>query len=257
MTENRLKISNPERILRILQRICEASLPVMVRGPGTNAVTVKGRAAAIFLNPSSMRISNVSEKGLAHLSSQVTVQVEFIMMATKVMFLARIIERDQNHLTISLPTALVSIERRKNARFACTNDLMAYVAFSKWQPTSDDPTAQPFYAHHQRLASYVQISDISYGGLCAVTRFPSSSMALKRGVIDDETKLIFPFQEPLPVGVEIRWIKKIRESVKLGDERDVRELRFFRFGIEFVAPSEQVKLNIRQFIQQISQAGAI
>jgi len=229
----------------------------MMRGPGTISVTVKGRAAAVVFEPSSMRISNVSEQGLAHLGSQATIQVEFIMMATKVMFIARILARDQNSLTISLPSALVSVERRKNARFACTNDLIAYIAFSKLNPSSEDPAAQPFYAHHQRLASYLQIADVSYGGLCAVSRFPSTSLTLKRGVIDDKTSLIFPFQEPQPIGIEIRWVKKIKESVKSGDERDSRQLRFFRFGIEFVAPSEQARITIRQFIQQISQAGAI
>ena len=229
----------------------------MMRGPGTISVTVKGRAAAIAFDPPSMRISNVSEQGLAQLGSQATIQVEFIMMATKVMFLSRILGRDQNSLIMSLPSALVSVERRKNGRFACTSDLIGYIAFSKLNPNNEDPAVQPFYAHHQRLASYLQIADVSYGGLCAVSRFPSTSLTLKRGVIDDETSLIFPFQEPQPIGIEIRWVKKIRESVKSGDERDTRQLRFFRFGIEFVSPSEQAKINIRQFIQQLSQAGAI
>ncbi|MCX6109315.1 MAG: hypothetical protein NTZ90_06895, partial [Proteobacteria bacterium] len=240
-------------------RISEASLPVMVRLNGTTAVSVKGRASAVAATstPPTMRISNVSEKGLAHLSAQLEVQVEFIMMATKVMFMARILVREQNSLTISLPTSLISIERRKNARFTSTDELTAYLDFSKWRPSGDDQTTQPHYPHQIGLASYLAVADLSFGGLCAVSRFPSSSMLLKRGIIDDGAKLILPLQEPLPVAVEIRWIKRIKESVKVGDDNEIRQVRSYRFGIEFVAPSDQVRLRIRQFIQQLSQAGAI
>src|SRR5688500_7480023 len=91
--ENRLKISNPTRVARILRRICQASLQVIVRTASDRGVAVKGRAADVHLDGTSpsMRIANISEKGVDHLVNRTRVQVEFIMMSTKVVFVSSIL----------------------------------------------------------------------------------------------------------------------------------------------------------------------
>ena len=124
---------------------------------------MKGRAAAIKLDPAppSMRISNISEKGIAHIVNEKRVQVEFIMMSTKVVFVGRVLQIEQNHLHISLPNSLVSIERRKNARYPSTDDMMAFLDLSVWKPHPDDDTAAPFYLHQREVAGYRQIIDLS------------------------------------------------------------------------------------------------
>ena len=231
----------------------------MIRVGGSRGVTVKGRATSLsaLAVPPTLRLANVSEQGLVHLGEASEVQVEFVMMATKVMFVTRILAREQNSLSLSIPAALVSIERRKNARFICSEDLTAFLDMSKWKPGNEDLTAPPAFAHHLRLASYLSVADLSYGGMCVVTRFPAAVAALKRGLIDDDAKLILPLQEPLAVGVEIRWVKRLRESVLVAEGPGTRLLRSYRFGLEFVNQSDAVRLSLRQFIQQISQAGAI
>ncbi len=257
MNENRLKISNPQRIARILRRICQASLPVVIRAVSTASIAVKGRAATVNdVGMGTMRISNISEKGIIHLVGIEKIQVEFVMMSTKVVFMSQVLSREDKTLLISLPTTLVSIERRKNARYNCSEDLMAFLDLSVWRPKSNDMTAPPFYPHFSHLAGLLVVSDLSFGGLCAVARFPSVCQSLTRGVIDDQAKLLLPMQDPLAVGVEIRWLKRIREHVNGADDAGAFQ-RSFRFGIEFVNQSDQVRLSIRQFIQQLSQAGAI
>lgn len=258
MSENRLKISNFQRVTRILRRICQASLQVMVRVETEAAVAVKGRAANVLLDGPmpSMRISNISDKGVMHLSAQASVQVEFIMMSTKVVFQSVILAREQNSILVQLPTALVSIERRKNARHACTDDMASFLNLSVWKPSSDDMTAPPFFPHFRGLSSFIAIADLSYGGLCAVTRFPAVNTALRRGLIDDRAKLILPMQRPIEISVEVRWFKRIKEHVRGSDDPDAFA-RFYKFGIEFVSQSEDARIAIRQFIQQLSQAGAI
>lgn len=259
MNENRLKISNPHRVARILRRICQASLPVMVRSASGGAATaVKGRAASIASDGQApcIRVSNISDKGIAHLISHSRIQVEFVMMATKVVFASSIIAREQNSILISMPSALVSIERRKNARYGCTQELTAFLDLSLWRPEAEDPTAPIVYPHCRSLGSYLSVADISFGGLCAVSRFPAVSLVLRRGVIDDRARLILPMQQPLEVGVEIRWFKRIKEHVKT-DTDEHSFMRFYRFGVEFTTQSDQVRMSIRQFIQQLSQADAI
>lgn len=258
MNENRLKISNPQRVTRILRRICQASLQVMVRGAGASGVAVKGRASNIVMDSASpaMRISNISDKGISHLSALGKVQIEFVMMSTKVVFVSTIVAREQSSILVNLPTSLISIERRKNARYNCTEDLTAYLDLSIWKPNPEDVTAPPFYVHHKHLAGYITIADLSFGGMCAVTRFPAVNTVLRRGLIDDRAKLVLPMQDPLEVGVEIRWFKRIKEHVK-GAEDESAFMRSYRFGVEFISQTDQVRLAVRQFIQQLSQAGAI
>jgi hypothetical protein len=230
----------------------------MVRAEGAAAVAVKGRASNVIVEGAEpgMRISNISEKGCMHLGMKSRIQVEFIMMSTKVVFIASILSREQSSIVVSMPTSLLSIERRKNARYACTDDVTAFLDLSIWKPEHEDVTAPPFFAHHRDLAAFIGIADLSHGGLCAVTRFPAVNTVLRRGLIDDRAKLVLPMQDPLEVGVEVRWFKRIREHVK-GNEEDGTFQRYYRFGVEFINQSDAVKVAVRQFIQQVSQAGAI
>jgi hypothetical protein len=230
----------------------------MVRTVGDTGVSVKGKAAVVVVDSPrpSMRISNISEKGIAHIAGNARVQVEFVMMSTKVVFVSSVIAREQNSLLITLPMSLLSIERRKNARYACTEDLMAFLDLNIWKPRGEDVTAPPFYLHQKEVSGYLHIADVSFGGICAVARFPSVNQTLKRGLIDDKARLILPMQAPIDVGIEIRWAKRIKEHFAT-NSADNSFLRSYRFGLEFTGYNDHMRKSIRQFIQQLSQADAI
>ena len=235
-----------------------ASLPVVIRSVSDATVVVKGRASTIIVDGPQpvVRISNISERGMEHLAVALKVQVEFVMMSTKVVFVSQLVQHEVGSITLSLPISLVSIERRKNARYACTDDLTAFLRFSVWRPNANDPLGPPFFPHGARTAAYIPIADVSSGGLCAVSRFPTLSVVLKRGLIDDRAQLILPMQSPLAVSVEIRWAKRIRELAARSAYPDAYQ-RFYRFGIEFNQQSDEIRGRLRQFIQQLSQAGAV
>lgn len=255
---NKIKITNPERVVRILRRICQGSLPVMIRVMDNVSIAVKGRAAAVVVESGikGMRISNVSDKGIFHLKVGSKVQVEFVMMATKVVFVSMISMREQSSLIVDLPLSLVSIERRKNARFPTTRDLSAFLELSIWMPNGDDLTAPPTFPHYRDLGARMQIVDMSNGGICAVSRFPAVNDIARRGLIDDHSKIIVPMQKPIVIAMEIRWVKKIKEAVKAPDG-SIRTMRSYKFGAEFAKINEESLLKIRQFMQQLSQAEAI
>jgi c-di-GMP-binding flagellar brake protein YcgR len=252
-----LKISNPQRIARIMQRVCHASLRVILRSRNDHAVSVKGRAAACISQTDGsglVRISNISELGIQHLRDAQTVQVEFVMMAAKVMFVSRVKALQENTCLLSMPTVLLSLERRKNARFATSTDLSAFVQLSIWTPASSDPAAPPIFPLHNHMAGRLHVADISLGGMCLVSRFPAVNNALKRGIIDDGAKLYLPMQVPVGVGLEVRWVKKIREHTQT---EATAYQRTYRFGVEFLSQTEEAKQSLRMFFQQVSQAGAI
>ncbi len=258
MDQNELKISNPQRIVRILKRISQARLPVLIRVSSQENVLIRGRASDLLADQSMfrMRISNVSESGAKKLEDKKSIQIEFVMMSTKISFVSYVCQIDQNSILVAVPEYLLSIERRKNARHNSTKDFSSYIAMDIWQPGSDDLAAPPTMSHYRDLINHISIVDIGMGGICAVTRFPSASLILRRGVIDDHAKLIFPMQQPLKIGLEIRWTKKIKEQVKDVDGFS-RYIRSFRFGGEFIFQNEDAKLVIRQYIQNLMQAEAI
>ena len=176
--ESKLKISSPQRVNRILKRICDASLQVMIKGSKLSAVAVKGRAACLIERDKfrAIRISNVSAQGMEFLQDRSKIQVEFVMMSTKIIFISTILSRDENSLVVRMPSFLVSIERRKNARFGTTEDLASFLALSLWIPKVNDATAPPCYPHFENdIGHYISIADVSMGGFCGITRFPQYS----------------------------------------------------------------------------------
>ena len=258
MEESQLKIANGERIGRILRRICQASLQVIIRTDATSSVAIKGRAVSLITegNARGVRISNNSEKGMAYLTDRLDAHVEFIMMSTKVIFTSRFLLREQSSIVLTIPEELISIERRKNARYFTTPDLSAFLGFSLFRPAEDDVTSAPFFLHYRDVGALVALSDLSLGGVCAVTRFPALNAVLRRGMIDDAATLHLPMQAPIPLAIEVRWFKKIREHIKTADGSS-KSIRTYKCGLEFKGKNEAVEVSIRQFLQQLSQAGAI
>jgi len=204
-----------------------------------------------------LRISNISEQGMEFLNGRIKVQVEFVMMATKVVFISEVVKRSDNCIYVVMPKVLVSIERRKNARYNTTEELTSFLKLSLWESSVSDVTAPPFYAHFDDdIGHYITIADVSMGGFCGVTKFPSLATVLRRGLIDDQAKIMMPMQPALKVGVEIRWIKKIREHVVDPDGHD-GYVRSYRFGFEFTQQNEETETHVRTFMQQLAQADAI
>jgi hypothetical protein len=263
MDETKVKITNPERVARILNKICQSNLQVFMRTELNQGLAVKGKASNIVSAklPDStkvltLRVSNISEPGMDYLSHQEKVQVEFIMMATKVVFVSKIISTEQNSILVSFPKSLVSIERRKNARFLTNEATIGFVRMSIWQPNYRDTTTPPVFPQYRLLAGNMPILDLSSGGICLGTRFPSVFQELKRGKIDEEAILLLPMQRPIETTLEVRWVKKIKEHAKdpLGE---IRSFTSYRFGCEFRAESEEVKVGIRQFVAQLTESEAI
>jgi hypothetical protein len=263
MTENRLKISSPERIQRILQRVSEAKIPVVLRVRGVDSsISIKARAAAMVFDGSArshVEFSAISAAGISMIETGVGVQIEFATMATKIMFVAPVLERGIDRIRVGFPRSLISLERRSSDRFLCRDHLMAFVRFSLWEPEQLDVTAPPIYTPHLDIAPLLALADVSVGGICAISRFPSVCSALSRGVVDRDAQVLLPMQAPIPVTVEVRWVKKIKEHATNVQTDGSLSLysRFFRFGIQFKDQSDAFKVAIKQFTQQLALRDAI
>lgn len=258
--EQNIRISSPERVLRILQRVAQGGLHVLVRDVSQPETAVKGRAvsSAGVTRIGGFSIGGLSEKGRLYLTANpnAVVQVEFVLMAMKVVFQAKILRIDGNAVSVSLPDTLVSIERRKDARYPITPNAKAFIRIDNWHPDQSDQTVIPFFEYQRQNASLISAGDLSAGGLSIVSRFPAICKILQRGSIVDRGALILPLERPIPIMLEVRWVKRIRENVQ-DMEGNVRTARIYKFGVQFMNPSEQLVSGLQRFMTKLVVAEAI
>ena len=259
-SEQKIRISSPERVARLLEKVAQSRLPLLVRALSTPAIAVRGRAvqeAGVSRNQG-FKIIDISDRGLKFLSENSAggLMVEFALMSTKVEFFTSITELNTTGCTVSLPDCLMSIERRKNARFQVGGSSRAFLSMDSWLPDAEDIAAVPFFESSNELGPLILVGDISEGGVSLVTRFPSMCTVLGRSSIQETGKLYLPMANPIAFEAAIRWSKTVKDV--LPDEKGVnRIIRLYRFGVQFVNPSAGLVNQIQMFIQKIGQAEAI
>lgn len=258
--EENIKISNPERVLRILQRVAQGGLQILVRDVTQIETAVKGRAgsSASVSRLNGFTISGLSERGRVYLSAHpdAVLQIEFVLMATKVIFHSKIMKVEGNSVMVMLPEVLTSIERRKDARYAVTPNARAFVKIENWHPDQKDTTMAPFFEYQRENASLLGAGDVSNGGLSIVSRFPSVCRILQRGAVLEQSALVLPLEAPIPTVLEVRWVKRIRDSVT-DAQGNMRIIRIYKFGIQFINPNERLQNEIQKFMAKLSVAEAI
>ena len=233
-----------------------------MRVGGNGGVAIRARASDINLAANTkafVGFTGISIPGMSMIRTGLGVQVEFVTMATKVMFVAAVLEKGRDSIRLGIPNALVSMERRQNERLNCREDLSAFIRLSIWEPQVEDSSAPPYYLHHSTAASMISLADVSSGGACAVTRFPALCPVLLRGTKDEAAQLVLPMQEPLAVSIEVRWIKRIKEHIQQTQSAGQASLysRTYRFGFLFTEQSEPLRFGLKQFIQQLALKEAI
>lgn len=258
--DQNIVISNPERVLRILQRVAQGGLPILIRDLNQIETAVKGRAgsSATVSRLNGLTVSGLSERGRIYLTTHpdATLQVEFVLMATKVIFHSKIIRVEGNSVMLALPEMLTSMERRKDARYTVTPNAKAFIRVDNWHPDQSDPTVVPFFEYQRENASLLSAGDVSNGGLSIVSRFPSVCKILQRGSVIEQSALVLPLEAPIPVMIEVRWVKRIRDSVQ-DVQGNMRIIRIYKFGIQFLNPSEHLQNHIQKFIAKLAVAEAI
>lgn len=207
-----------------------------------------GGGAVLYLN-------NVSEKGLSRLVATEVVRVEVLGMPSRVVFQTRIVRVMGEGVALNFPEFLISTERRQNTRYQTSAKCMGYLAFSNWEVEDADLSAPPVLGATKDLGQWCAIADISVGGICVMTRFPSIMSVVTPNDIDEKARLILPMMEPIVVPVQCRWQKRTIERINFNGIEHAQKQ--FRLGIEFRESNEQFVLKVRQFMRQLTMADAI
>ncbi|NRA44971.1 MAG: PilZ domain-containing protein [Oligoflexales bacterium] len=122
--------------------------------------------------------------------------------------------------------------------------------------SAKDLLATPYFEKHRSLATQIFISDISVGGICLKTYFPSISSKLSEDLVDEKAKITFPLRTQMEVGLNIRWIKRINEHIKVTSTRNNIKT-FYLIGCQFTEAPEELMSEIKRFIKLIQEAGLV
>lgn len=263
MEENIIKIVGEDRILRILQKVAQANLQVYMRWPKDPSTAVKGVFGEIIKISKphgqfeyTIKIRDISVKGNRFLSSKDQIQIEFVLMSTKIVFASRVVSRDASSIITVMPKQLLSIERRKNSRYKSIPNFMAFMKLAIHRVDLHDSTASPFFSPYQDLAGALRVDDVSLGGISVSTNFPSILRVAKRGVMDEHSVLTLPLQKSIACSIEIRWLKKITEQLR-DHEGKIRETQIFKLGLQFTASNQELEDKLKVYISQLTKAEAI
>jgi len=252
-----LRIIRADRIQRILNRLSSSKLAVLIRPSDRRSLAIRASAGARSgqgTGDPQLCFTDISEKGTKALESVEEVQIEIVGTSPQILFNATLTKVEKSLIWIPEPKELLSYNRRSNARFSTTEKGSSFISLGCWSPHQKDITAPPCYVPFVSLGSWIRIADLSEGGFCGVSRFPSVLEATQQGRIDKNSKIIFPLHAPMPAPIEIRWVRRIKEN---SHEEDDLCQRYYKFGAEFVEPTEELSLAVKQFIRQLSISDAI
>lgn len=253
----RIKISSEDKVLRILDGLCTAGASVFLQLPGEGGTSVRATASTILNVGKSraLRIDRISEQGMIHLQEAPKLRVEFRGLATHMAFPARVLSKETESLVIQVPSTIYSLERRENLRYGTTELLLPSLELHEWTPNPKHLSDPSFFDKHTKIASRLPIADVSESGVKVAVRFPGPLNQLEVGQVDHSAALHLPMSKPLPVSVEVRWMKRVHQNVH--NDGAVRRQRLFFMGFQFVQLDDEGKFAIRKFIQQLSLSDAI
>lgn len=257
--EVKSKIANPERIARILKRMCDGAMYCLIRVDENAKVGIRANFHSLATGKKSQRLifSGISEYGLAKLKAKQVIRLEVIGMPSKVVFQVTVLKTlGAGGITCSLPKSLISIERRAASRVTTNTGLCCFLELSVWKPQLANIDSPPSFYHHLQIHPWLYVLDISSGGVCIQTFFPGAANATHSLDEDPEAKLLLPMSDPIDVKIAFRWHKKIKNRLKTpsGDDRYQID---FRMGLEFIGLKESNHVKIKQFIRQLTVSQAI
>lgn len=253
--ETSSKIVNPERIARLVTRMCEGSMQVIIRTKDNAKMGIRACFGAPDQSNAHVIFGKISEAGIMKLPIGTQIKIEVLGMPSQVVFITVVRGRANGAIICLMPKSLVSTERRHSTRHKVTSTLPSFMSFSVWNPDMNDITCTPFFSAYRNTASWVSIADISAGGVCLLSRFPSFQTAVESVTEDPQSFLHLPMTQPIPLHAAIRWKRKIK--IRIEENESERFIMEYRVGIEFQGLSDEQNQKIKSYIRQLSIADAI
>lgn len=251
------EIADPAMIREIILDLASERAEGIIRPIHERKLGVRFSFGDTFLDsrPPCFVLASISDHGLSRLRSHVELVVEVFGMDKRVAFTCSVLQHTPAGVYVSLPLTLSKAERRIAQRFKTIDERMPFVDPQTWLIDPNDIAAPPVFGLYQPLASWSLVSDISFGGVCMETRFPSLLNWVEANPICARAQLIFPMMKAIPIGLELRWTKRIRErssSTEAG-----YAIQKYKMGMAFMNPPREFMLEIGRFIKELQMDKAV
>lgn len=264
--KNVIRISDPKRITRILEKANINHFPVLLRDLKDPKIAVKGECKGLGevvqkttgKRYKCVRISGVSQKGLDYIGNTKQVKLEFTMTSLKLVCAVHVIEKNELQRSIYLtpPQHIYSFERRTMVRHQIDKNFPVLVRLPDYFPTEHDLLAQPFFPHTAHLASNIGAADISSEGICLSSIFPSFLDAVQREKHIKGALIHLPMHLPIPVDMKYCWIKTIRKESPYKKAQG-KTSKIYTVGCSFTEPSSDLIHAIHLFVKQVQDRRSI
>jgi hypothetical protein len=251
------EIADPAIIRKIISDLSDARAEGIIRPVQERKLGVRFAFGDCFFNsrPPTFLLGNISDHGLARLQPHTELIVEVFGTDKRIAFTCSVLQHTPAGLYATLPVTLSKAERRIAQRFKTNEDRMPFIDPKTWLVDANDIAAPPVFGMYQPLASWAAVSDISFGGVCIETRFPSLLNWIEANPNCTRAQVIFPMMKPIPIGLELRWTKRIRErtqNVEAG-----YSIQKYKMGMAFLNPPREFMLEVGRYIKELQMGNAV
>lgn len=250
------KITTPERVQRIMAKLSQAKVHVLIRTTGSKPATIKSvlaKAVSVKGKQPYIVFAGISAAGAKILQLGTTIAVDVIGLKHRLYFETKISTSKDNIFAAAMPPAIIMVERRGAERHTVRSDSMCFIGL---QPlltiNQDDHIIMPFFPPYGELAMRFPVADISTGGLCIKTRFEDTMKWLKAESEDVDIALHIPRQAPIVIGARVCWNRTIKQQ----NEED-RSITYLLVGIQFGKLEDKDLIKVKRYIRDMAIKEAI
>lgn len=251
------EIADPAIIRKIITELSDTRAEGIIRPVQERKLGVRFAFGDTFFNsrPPSFLLGSISDHGLARLLPHSDLIVEVFGTDKRIAFNTSVIQHTPAGVYVNVPATLSKAERRIAQRFKTAEDRMPFVDPKAWIVDANDIAAPPVFGLYQPLASWASVSDISFGGVCVETRFPALLNWVEANPTCTRAQLVFPMMKPIPIGLELRWTKRIRERTTTAEAG--YSIQKYKMGMAFLNPPREFMLEVGRYIKELQMGNAV
>ncbi|SMF56505.1 hypothetical protein [Pseudobacteriovorax antillogorgiicola] len=243
-------ISETEQIHKYLRDLALKDSTGIIRPVKATTLGVKFRFGRTKFNekPFGIQLVDISQYGLNKLKDYKELQIEVFGQDRRVSFKSDLLKVSKYGIWVSVPVEVSKSERRQRQRYLTNEDHLPFFDPGNWAVEPDDISAPPVFGLYKPLAAWTLVVDISFGGLCVETRFPSIVNWVESNPHFKESMVQLPMKKGFQVETELRWTKRIRERVVTEDGLTL-SIQKYKFGMQFIEPSREFLQSLTEFLK--------
>jgi len=252
MTVHKRSLAGPQDIMDYIKDLTSSDSTGIIRPLEEKKLGIKFRFGRTRFEekPFAIQLIDISDFGLTRLQEITRLKIEVFGQQKRISFECQVLKLGNRSLWIALPKAVIESERRTKQRFLTDVQNMIFFNPKSWMVDGNDIAAPPVFGIYQPLASWTPVADVSFGGICIETRFPSLLNWIEANPQCGHSEVIIPMIGPCPVATELRWTKRIRERVRT-EEASSFAIQKYRFGLKFLDATEEFEAQIVDFIKKL------